>query len=108
VSPALDARQTGKSMHCAVVPDGTTHLVFTPLEFLARLAALTPPPRMHLIRYHGVLAPHAADRALIVPGPTPPPPASVPPSTHPAPRCGSRLRWASLIARVFEDATDCR
>jgi hypothetical protein len=24
--------------------DGTTHLVFTPLEFIGRLAALTPPP----------------------------------------------------------------
>ena len=31
------------------------------------LAALVPPPRLHLIRYHGVLAPHAADREHIVP-----------------------------------------
>ena len=33
------------------------------------LAALVPPPRIHLIRYHGVLAPAAADRQRIVPGP---------------------------------------
>ena len=34
--------------------DGTTHVVLEPLDFLARLAALVPPPRMHLTRYHGV------------------------------------------------------
>jgi len=34
--------------------DGTTHIVLEPLDFLARLAALVPPLRMHLTRYHGV------------------------------------------------------
>jgi hypothetical protein len=29
------------------------------LDFLARLAALVPPPRAHLIRYHGVFAPNS-------------------------------------------------
>ena len=48
--------------------DGTTHLVMTPLEFLQRLAALVPRPRLHLIRFHGVLAPNAALRSQIVPG----------------------------------------
>jgi hypothetical protein len=28
--------------------DGTTHIVLAPLDFMARLAALVPPPRMHL------------------------------------------------------------
>lgn len=28
--------------------DGTTHVVIEPLDFMARLAALVPPPRMHL------------------------------------------------------------
>jgi len=32
---------------------------------LARLAALVPPPRAHLTRYHGVFAPHHALRAAI-------------------------------------------
>jgi hypothetical protein len=32
-----------------------------------RLAALVPRPRLHLIRFHGVLAPHAKLRAAIVP-----------------------------------------
>ena len=47
--------------------DGTTHVVFEPLDFLARLAALVPPPRVHLTRYHGVFAPHAALRSAITP-----------------------------------------
>jgi hypothetical protein len=64
--------------------DGTTHLIMTPLEFMQRLAALVPRPRLHLIRFgvrvtslrevsgpplreHGVLAPNAKLRALVVP-----------------------------------------
>jgi hypothetical protein len=39
----------------------------SPLEFMRRLAALVPRPRLHLIRYHGVLAPNASLRALVVP-----------------------------------------
>ncbi|MGH8538781.1 MAG: transposase [Gammaproteobacteria bacterium] len=42
--------------------DGTTHIVMSPLEFLQRLAALVPRPRLHLIRFHGVLAPEARPR----------------------------------------------
>ena len=36
--------------------DGTTHLLFEPVEFLEKLAALTPRPAINLILYHGVLA----------------------------------------------------
>ena len=39
--------------------EGTTHIVMPPLEFIQRLAALVPRPRLHLIRFHGVLAPNA-------------------------------------------------
>ncbi len=39
-----------------------------PEDFIARLAALVPKPRAHLIRYHGVFAPASPDRARIVPG----------------------------------------
>ena len=46
--------------------DGTSHLVFEPLDLLARLAALTPRPRINLIIYHGVLAPNARVRAAVV------------------------------------------
>jgi len=37
---------------------------------LEKLSALVPPPRLHLIRYHGVLVPASADRGQIVPGPS--------------------------------------
>ena len=48
--------------------DGTTHIKMSPLEFMQRLAALVPRPRLHLIRFHGVLAPNAGLRAALVPG----------------------------------------
>ncbi len=38
---------------------GATHRVLRPLEMMARLAALVPPPRVPLLRYHGYLAPAA-------------------------------------------------
>jgi excinuclease ABC subunit A len=43
--------------------DGTTHVLFEPVDFIARLAALVPKPRVSLTRYHGVFAPnsHARD-----------------------------------------------
>jgi hypothetical protein len=47
--------------------DGTTHVMFEPEDFMARLAALVPKPRAHLIRYHGVFAPASAWRAAVVP-----------------------------------------
>jgi hypothetical protein len=47
--------------------DGTTHIKMSSLEFMQRLAALVPRPRLHLIRFHGVLAPHAKLRAAVVP-----------------------------------------
>ena len=47
--------------------DGTTHVVMSPLELMQRLAALVPRPRLHLIRFHGVLAPNAKLRSAIIP-----------------------------------------
>jgi hypothetical protein len=47
--------------------DGSTHVVLEPLDFIARLAALVPRPRLNLTRFHGVFAPHCKHRARIVP-----------------------------------------
>jgi hypothetical protein len=47
--------------------DGTTQLRMSPLEFMQRLAALVPRPRLHLIRFTGCSRP--------TPGCAPPPPA---------------------------------
>ena len=48
--------------------DGTTAVIFERQDFIAKLSALVPAPRAHLIRYHGVLGPAARWRPLIVPG----------------------------------------
>jgi len=45
--------------------DGTTHVLFEPLDFIARLAALVPKPRVNLTRFHGVFAPNSAHRAQV-------------------------------------------
>ena len=85
--------------------DGTTHLVLSPLEFLQRLAALVPRPRLHLIRFHGVLAPNAKLRALVVlngPGQA----SGKPELTATEQGCAHghppRISWARLLKRVFE------
>jgi hypothetical protein len=36
--------------------NGTTHVEFEPIDFIAKLAALVPPPRAHLTRFHGIFA----------------------------------------------------
>ena len=47
--------------------DGTTHVMFEPLDFIARLAALVPKPRVNLTRFHGVFAPNSTYRARVTP-----------------------------------------
>jgi putative transposase len=81
--------------------DGTSHIVMSPLEFMQRLAALVPRPRLHLIRFHGVLAPHARLRAAIVPIPAPPTTAHATDCEH-APGASARMSWARLLKRVFD------
>jgi len=80
--------------------DGTTHLVFAPVAFLERLPVLVPRPRVNLVLYHGVLAPRAAWRAVVVPGPSPAVVASSETGTRPG--TGRGWRWADLMRRVFE------
>ena len=47
--------------------DGTTHVIFEPLDFIARLVALVPKPRVNLTRFHGVFARNSAHRARVAP-----------------------------------------
>ena len=49
--------------------DGTRAVIFEPLTFIEKLAALVPPPRQNLVSYHGVFAPNASLREEIVPHP---------------------------------------
>ena len=76
----------------------------SPLEFMQRLAALVPRPRLHLIRFHGVLAPNAKLRALVVPhGPAQATGQSEQTPTEPG--CAhdrpARVSWARLLKRVL-------
>ena len=47
--------------------DGITHVSFEPLDFIARLAALVPKPRVNQTRFQGVFAPTSLNRALVTP-----------------------------------------
>ena len=89
--------------------DGTRELVFEPLEFLERLAAMTPRPETNLLICHGVLASRARWRARVVVygRPVPEPTASrAPLAAGPdgtgvktaSPRAWS---WAALMHRAF-------
>lgn len=110
-------------------PDGRTCLFMDPMELLRRLASLIPPPRTHLVRYFGVLAPNAALREEVIQtaGPSPalldrlnhaaacmgihdqaaeddtpePPDEPESPQTKGKKQRASYL-WAMLIARIYE------
>lgn len=47
--------------------NGTTHVIFEPLDFISRLVALIPKPRVNLTRFHGVFAPNSKYRAKVTP-----------------------------------------
>jgi hypothetical protein len=47
--------------------NGTTHVIFEPLDFISRLVSLVPKPRVNLIRFHGVFAPNSKYRARVTP-----------------------------------------
>ena len=46
--------------------DGTTHVVYEPVDFIAKLAALIPRSRKNLVLYHGVLAAHCKWRERVM------------------------------------------
>ncbi len=106
--------------------DGTTHIVMSPLEFMQRLAARVPRPRLHLIRFgvritslrevsgpplreYGVLAPNAKLRPLVVPQ-GPPAQALAATEAAAAAECEvetvqarpHRISWARLLERVSD------
>ncbi len=100
-------------------------LHLTPLELIARIAALVPPPRTHRHLYFGVLAPNSPHRAEVTdmaqpakqvvvqtepaitgegaPGVVPLGHASPPaPELAPPKRSKAHYLWAVLIARIYE------
>lgn len=73
-----------------------------PLDFIARLAALVPRPRLNLTRFHGVFAANFKYRSRIVPRR----PRHIDADQPPAP-----MSWMQRLKRVFaidiETCPDC-
>jgi hypothetical protein len=92
--------------------DGTTHVIFEPLDFIARLAALVPKPRVNLTRYHGVFAPNSKHRALVTPGKRGKGNTRYWDREVEAPTSAERraaMTWAQRLKRVFHiDIETCR
>ena len=102
--PRLSLSSTGKVVYTLKTPyrDGTTQVAFDPVDFMARLAALVPKPRVNLTRYHGVLAPNHRWRGKVTParrGKALKKAANTEPRT-PAERHAA-MTWAQRLKRVF-------
>lgn len=80
--------------------DGTTDVVFEPLDFMARLAALVPTPRVNLTRYHGVFAPNHRLGEQVTPAKRGRRKAQIP--DEPAPARHVSMTWAQRLKRVFK------
>ncbi|SMF82370.1 transposase, partial [Pseudobacteriovorax antillogorgiicola] len=46
--------------------DGATHVMFSPMEFIEKLASMIPPPYKHQVNYYGCLSSHSKLRPKIV------------------------------------------
>jgi hypothetical protein len=85
--------------------DGSTHVVYEPLDLIAKLAALIPRPHKNLVLYHGVLAANSSWRQRVVrygrsaegePAAQDVGAAVDPPSMRPR-----RAQWAELMRYAF-------
>ena len=73
-------------------------LTLTAVALVKRLVALVPPRGLHLTCFHGVFAPNARLRRVVMQAPTPPPA----PVGTPAPVAKRRrLDWATALQRTF-------
>jgi len=85
--------------------NGTSSIDLAPLALVARLAAIVPPPRRHVVRYTGVLSSHSSLRSEIVPVP----PAVPTPEGKDKPSLplSHYISWSELLRRTFEIDTVC-
>ena len=108
----LSLTDSGKVRYKLKTPydDGTTHVFFSPLDFIGKLAALIPPPRLNLTRFYGVFAPNSHVRAEVT--------ASQRGKNSPRlakhlkdsekPYHARNMSWAQRLKRVFNiDITGC-
>jgi Putative transposase len=83
--------------------DGTAQLLFEPIEFMEKLAAIIPRPAVNLLIYHGVLAPHARTRSQVVRYGRPAADPTAPEvDASPRPRTPGAGTWPALMRRVFD------
>ncbi|MCP3865908.1 MAG: IS91 family transposase [Aestuariibacter sp.] len=91
--------------------DGTTHVFFNPLDFIGKLAALIPPPRLNLTRFFGVFAPNSNLRAQVTAsqrGKNSPKLTNKEDSQTDKPYHARSMSWAQRLKRVFNiDITEC-
>ena len=104
VDTRLSLSSTGKVLYTLKTPyrDGTTQVAFEPVDFIARLAALVPKPRVNVTRYHGVLAPNHRWRGLVTPAKRGKGAKRLPNKevASPAERHAA-MTWAQRLKRVF-------
>ena len=85
--------------------DGTTAIILTPTTLLERLCPLIPAPYTHSVRYHGVFAPAAKLRPLVVEAAEP----HRPKGDETPLSATRRILWAQLMKRTFGiDVLKCR
>jgi len=80
-------------------------VIFEPLDFIVRLAALVPKPRVNLTRFHGAFAPNSKHRALVTPSGRGKGSRKRKGHTHPDDRTPAErhasMTWAQRLKRVF-------
>ena len=100
------------------MPDGTNAVVLAAHAFIARLAAIIPPPRRHVTRYFGVLSSHSALRSRIIPTATNATAAAPLPTdaqdeetpadnSPPVKRKSKYIPWNELLRRTFNVELKC-
>jgi ribosomal protein S27E len=91
--------------------DGTTHVFFDPIDFIGKLAALIPPPRLNLTRFFGVFAPNSNLRAQVTAsqrGKNSPKLVNKEECDSDKPYHAKSMTWAQRLKRVFNiDITEC-
>ena len=81
--------------------DGTTALLFSPEEFIEKLAALVPYPQKNLIIYSGCLAANHKIRSQIIPLQPPPETMDQAKDASKPQREGRYIPWAELLKKTW-------
>ncbi len=84
--------------------DGTSSINLQPLALIARLAAIIPPPRRHVVRYSGVISSHSSLRSQIVPVPAVATPEG---KDKPSLPLSHYISWSDLLRKTFQIDITC-